>query len=279
MNIRNTMSRAMAKSSFTLKKNSPHIMFGAGLIGVVASTVLACKATLKTNDMFAEMKDDVDAAKTMDDPKDVAYAYIRNTVRFGKAYAPAIAVGGVSVALLTGSHIQLSRRNAALTVAYTTLHQAYLDYRERVRAEVGEEKELELYRGISWEEAKDEKGKLANIKTVDPNKLSPYARIFDEGSPNWNKNAEYNRIFIQCQQNYANNLLHARGHLFLNEVYDALGLPRSHAGQFVGWAVNAGGDNYVDFGLFEAHSSGFVNGNEPSIILDFNVDGPIIDYI
>ena len=279
MTIRNTLSRVAGKSSLKLKKNSPHIMFGVGLVGSVTATVLACRATLKLETKFDEMKSDIDGAKEMNDPKDTAYAYVRNGVTLVEAYWPALAVGGVSIALLTGSHVQLTRRNAALTAAYGALHAAYTEYRARVREEVGEEKEQELYHGVTLEEAKNEAGKAAKFKTVDPNSISPYARFFDEGSPNWHKNAEYNRLFIQCQQNYANDLLRARGHVFLNEVYDMLGIERSQAGAVVGWVIHGDGDNFVDFGMFEAHQRGHVNGYEPSILLDFNVDGVVYDKI
>ena len=279
MSIHTSLTRTLARTKLKVRHNSPHIMFGLGLAGVVTSTVLACRATLKTNDMFSEMKDDIDAAKQMDDKKDVAYAYVRNTVRFTKEYAPALVVGGVSVALLTGSHVQLTRRNAALTAAYAGLHKAYMEYRTRVRDEVGEEREQELFHGISLEEAKNEAGKIVKRKIADPNSLSPYARFFDEGSPNWQKNAEFNRLFVQCQQNYANQLLQARGYLFLNEVYGMLGINVSQAGQIVGWVINGEGDNYVDFHMFEAWNGDFINGHEPSVLLDFNVDGVVIDRI
>ena len=282
MTIRNRVSRAAGKGSLKLKRNSPHILFGAGVAGVVTSTVLACRATLKSDEMLDDIQHEIGMVKngtdgTPDSAKDVAYVYVKSAARIAQAYAPALLVGGASIALLTGSHVQLTRRNTALTLAYTGLHKAYLEYRARVREEFGEDKEKELYYGVTLEEAKNEAGKLAKFKTVDPNGISTYARFFDEGSPNWHKNAEFNRLFIQCQQNYANNLLQARGHLFLNEVYDMLGIERSSAGQVVGWVINGEGDNFVDFGLFEAHQSGFVNGSEPSILLDFNVDGVVLD--
>lgn len=279
MTIKSVATRAFGRSSLTIKRNSPHILFGAGVVGVIGSTVLACRATLKMEDSFDEMTTDIEAAKEMNDQKDVAYAYVRNGVRLLEAYWPALALGGVSIALLTGSHVQLTRRNAALTAAYSALHTAYLEYRSRVREEVGEEKEKDLYYGVTLEEAKNEAGKAAKFKTVDPNATSPYARFFDEGSPNWHKNAEFNRLFIQCQQNWLNNLLQARGHVFLNEAYDALGIERSSAGAVVGWMINDEGDNFIDFGMFEAHQRGHVNGYEPSILLDFNVDGVIYDKL
>lgn len=280
MNIRAKMTQLAGRQKLRLHKNAPHIMFGAGLIGSVASTVLACRATLKTDKLFDTMKDDMELARTSDDKSDVAYAYFRNAAQFTKAYAPAMVVGGVSIALLTGSHVQLTRRNTSLTVAYAALHKAYGEYRVRVRDEVGEEREIELYHGVTLEDEKNGKGgKLATRKVVDPNKLSPYAVFFDEANPNWKPNAEFNRLFIQCQQNYFNQQLYARGHVFLNEVYDALGINRTRAGQVVGWILSGDGDNFIDFGIFEAHNADFVNAHEPSIILDFNVDGAILDNV
>lgn len=280
MSFKESLTRAVSRQTLVMKKNSPHLLFAGGVIGVVAGTVLACKATLRSEKMLDEIKTEIDEVKASDlEQGDLTYVYGKSAVRIVKAYAPAIAVTGGSLLILTGAHVQLARRNAALTVAYATLHRAYLDYRGRVREAVGPEKELDLYHGVTLEQAKDEAGKPAEFKTVDVNNLSPYARFFDEGSPNWNQDSEYNRIFIQCQQNYANNLLIARGHLFLNEVYDMLGINRSSAGQVVGWVINSDGDNYVDFNMFQAHQSGFVNGHEPSILLDFNVDGVVYDKI
>jgi len=280
MHIRNTVTRAIGKGSLTIKKNSPHILFVGGIAGVVTATVLACRATIKSDKLLSEIQVEIDEVKQADmGQRDVAYVYGKSALRLTQAYAPALAVGGVSIFALTTSHIQMTRRNATLTAAYASLHAAYMAYRDRVREEFGAEKEKELYYGVTLEEAKNEAGKLAKFKTVDPNAVSPYARFFDEGSPNWHKNSEFNRLFIQCQQNYANNILTARGHLFLNEVYDMLGINRSSAGQVVGWVINGEGDNFVDFGLFEAHQAGFINGHEPSILLDFNVDGVVVDLI
>jgi hypothetical protein len=183
-------------------------------------------------------------------------------------------VSAASIGLLTTSHVTMTKRNNALGATVVALSKAYEEYRDRVREEVGEERELELYHGIKDVEIKTKDGK-AVIKVVDPNNTSIYARFFDEGSKNWVKNAEYNRMFLNGIQAYMNDLLHARGHLFLNEVYDALDIPRSDAGQHVGWTMYGDGDLFVDFGIIEVYNANFVNGSEPRILLDFNVDGPI----
>lgn len=277
--VTNTFGRQMLK----VKSNSPHILFGAGLVGVVAGTVLACRATLKANDALDELHSDVAAVKkdlrdTPDYRKDLTYAYMHGTVRIVRLYAPAVIVTGAGIAALTGSHVTLTKRNTALTAAYTGLQAAYDEYRARVRAEYGEQKELDIYHAATVEKVK-EGNKAVEVRIADPNKFSAYARFFDEASTEWDKNADKNRFFITAQQNYLNHLLQARGHVFLNEAYDALGLERSSAGSVVGWILSEEGDNFIDFGIYEAFNARFVNGQERSILLDFNVDGVIYDKI
>lgn len=114
-------------------------------------------------------------------------------------------------------------------------------------------------------------------------KVSPYARFFDECSPEWSNDPEYNKMFLHSQQQFANEKLKSKGHLYLNEVYDMLGLPRSRSGAIVGWIYdpenNKAGDNFVDFGIYTVADPKFVNGYERSVLLDFNVDGLIIDHL
>lgn len=281
--IPNAITRKVAKEVLVLKRNSPHIFFAVGIVGVVGGTVLACKATMKVGDVLDEMKEDVEAVKndlngTTDYQRDLAYAYVQGTARIVKLYAPAVLVTGVSIAALTGSHVQLTKRNTTLTIAYAGLQKAYEEYRERVRQELGEEKERDIYHGVTTEKVKID-GKTVDQKTVDPNKLSPYARVFDKMSSNWQPEPEYNMLFLKAQQNYFNHLLQSRRHVFLNEVYDALDIPRTRVGQVVGWYLDGEGDDYIDFGLYRMDNARFVNGIENAILLDFNVDGLIQDKL
>jgi hypothetical protein len=279
------------------KKNAPHIFFAAGVAGTITSTVLACRATLKLSATLDEIQKDIEIIKPKREthplltPEVVTgedavvehtktiYVYTRASLRIAKLYGPSVLIGVASIGLLAGSHIQLTRRNSALIAAYAAVQKAYDDYRDRVREELGVERELDIYHAAKTEIVKDADGKDISVKVVDPNKYSPYAKFFDEYSDNWKRDAELNRMFIQCQQNYLNNRLLAYGHVFLNEAYDALGVPRSSAGAVVGWLKDGDGDGYIDFGIFEAFNSRFVNGTEQSILLDFNVDGVIYDKI
>src|SRR4029077_14978732 len=129
-----------------------------GLAGVVGGGVLAWRATVKAVPAVYAFKAEIDdikgsdlqiVEKTSDYRKDLAYVYGKNTLYIAKLYAPAIVVGGLGIACLTGSHIQLMRRNNALMAAYAALSAAYENYRERVREEVGEEKERDLYHAVT----------------------------------------------------------------------------------------------------------------------------------
>jgi Tfp pilus assembly major pilin PilA len=271
-----------------MKKDSPHIFFVAGVVGSLTSTVLACRATLKLSQNLDKIKQDVDNLHALREDvtypheqyqKDLAIVYGRAALDISKLYGPSVVLGVASVVALTGSHVQMTRRNSALMAAYATIQQAYSEYRSRVREALGEERELDIYHGAENETVKGEDGKNQVVKVIDPNKMSVYAKCFDESCPSWEKDPELNRLYIQCQQNYANNLLQARGHVFLNEVYDMLGIDRTKAGAVVGWVIGSEGDNYVDFGIYEAFNARFVNGWERSIWLDFNVDGVIYDKI
>lgn len=281
-----TVTRSLGRGSLILRKHGPTIGFVGGVAGVVTSTVMACRATLKLADELPEMKHKLEQAKSTnhlsdtEKTKDVAYVYTHNTLAVARLYGPSVIVGVVSIAALTGSHVTLNRRNAGLTAAYAAVSKAYDEYRDRIREEVGEERELDIYRGVTQEKTKlNGDSKKSEVSVIDPNKRSPYSRIFDECSSEWTKNPEINRIFITCQQNYLNNRLQVIGHVFLNEAYDALGFERTSAGAVVGWVISEDGDNFIDFGIFEAYNSPFVNGLERSVILDFNVDGPIWDKI
>lgn len=289
--IPDSVTRNAGRQLLVLKKQSPHILFVAGIAGVITSTVLACRSTLKLNQTLDDIQVDVNNVKELKHStdelgkypveewrRDTVYIYGKGLFKLVQLYGVPVLIGVVSIGALTKSHTTLARRNTALMAAYAAVQQAYDSYRNRVREEIGEERERELYHAVTRLHQKDNEEK-GYIQVADPNKWSPYARFFDESSRAWGKEPETNRMFVQCQQNYLNNLLQARGHVFLNEAYDALDIPRSKAGQVVGWVIGDDGDNFIDFGIFEAFNANFVNGWERSILLDFNVDGVIFDKI
>ena len=283
------MSRRIATAVVKTKAQSPAILFGAGVVGVVSTVVMASKATLKLEDILDDTNEKLEMVKTLnhenyseqDRTKDKVVVYTQTVLNIGKLYMPAVGLGILSIACLTGSHHILTKRNAALSAAYAGLEKTLRQYRERVSDEIGPEREARIWQPTEKVEVIDEDGKKSKIELPTERGGSPYKVLFDEVNKHWQRADEYNHIFIQAQQNYANDLLRTKGHVFLNDVHDMLGLPRTKAGQIVGWVLGGDGDDYIDFGIFNNLERGmrFVAGDERSIWLDFNVDGPVLDLL
>ncbi len=310
----NKMSGAFNNVSFKMKKHSPEILMVAGVAGVVVSAVMACKATLKVDAIMDETKEKMDKIHKAEEDgvtesgedyfvedakKDTAIVYAQTGFKLVKTYAPAVAIGTLSIASILASNNILRKRNVALAAAYATVDKSFKEYRNRVIEKFGQEVDRELKYNIKAEkvptiEVDEETGKEKKVKknafVVNPSDVSGYARFFEKYTvdedgnsilnPHWEPNNEYNIMFIKAQENYANDLLRAKKRLFLNDVYEMLGLPRTKAGQVVGWVYdedNPVGDNYVDFGMYADNLSysDFANGLDPAILLDFNVDGNV----
>lgn len=300
------MTRTFNRTGLQLKKHSPEILLAAGVVGVVASGVMACKATLKVQEIVDDAKGKIDTIHEVsndpsmaekyteeDSKKDLAIVYTQTAVKMIKLYGPSVALGVASLGCMIGSNRILNKRNVALAAAYTAVDKSFKEYRGRVIERFGKQMDKELRYNIKAQEIEevsvDEKGKevtkKSTVEVMDPNAYSPYSIVFDDGNTGWDPDPELTKYFLIQQQNWANDRLKAKGHLFLNEVYDMLGAKRTKAGAQVGWVYdekNSIGDNYVDFGIFDIRSPkarDFVNGLEKVIVLDFNVDGVILDLI
>lgn len=307
MELFKNVTRNFNKASLKLKKYSPEILVVAGVVGTVASAVMACKATTKVGQIMDKAKKDIklihdsvehpenlpEEYTVEDSKKDLAIVYAHTGLDLIKLYGPSVALGALSIASILTSNNILRKRNVAIAAAYTVVDSGFKEYRGRVIERFGEELDKELKLNIKAKEFEetvvDGKGKEKTVKktvnVAEPNEYSDYARCFDDGCAGWDKDSEYNLMFLRHQQNHANELLRSKGYLFLNDVYDMLGIPRTRAGQVVGWIYdekNPIGDNYVDFGIYDItreKNRDFVNGYERSIWLDFNVDGNILDLI
>ena len=292
--IKNAITSKVGRQILSTRKHSPVILFAAGTAGIIATVVVASRATLKLDEVLAVAEKDLELVRTMEHPRyteddrkqDTIKIKIRTAGQIAKLYAPAAFLGMASIAALTGSHVILNRRNAGLMAAYAALDKGWREYRARVVGEYGEEKDREFRYGFEEREIVEETktGPVTKrIKRVGIEGASIYARYFDEGSPNWDKRSGYNLMFLRSIQAQMNNKLHAEGYVFLNEVYEALGIKRTSEGQQVGWVLDGGNsDNYIDFGCFDGSKQefrDFVNGWNSTILLDFNVDGVIYDKI
>ena len=305
--VSTSAARFAGKAEFTIKKNSPEILLGAGIVGFVGTVVLACRATCRADEVLEfhrrKIKDIEDAKEIADaDPEgemsydieiyrqDKAIRYLKTTGNLAKLYAPTVAVGALSLACILTSRNIMQKRYLGVVAAYNGLSAAFEEYRKRVRDEYGEGLDKHFRYGTTYDELPvyDENGKKTKEKEqvektetemVIPNDDS--CRFFDSSNPNWDKNPTFSMMWLRGQQNILNDILHTRGHVFLNEVYDALGFPHTPQGAVLGW-IDGEGDNCIDFGLYDQNKENvrrFVNGVDNVIMLEFNHDGVIWDKI
>ena len=295
--IMKSVNGVASKAVMKLKKHSPEILVVAGIAGTVVSAVLACKATTKVAEILDETKGTLDTIHegmetgaingqeytTEDGKKDTVVVYAQTGMKLAKLYAPAIILGTLSITSILASNNILRKRNVALGAAYAAIDKSFKEYRGRVIERFGEQVDTELKYGIKAKkfeeiEVDPENGKEKKVKktvmVADPNLQSDYAVYFDSKSRNYETNPDYNRMFLKAQQAFANDKLQTRGHLFLNEVLDDLDLPRTPAGQIVGWTKD-GPDGYVNFRIVEVERETEDGRHEPALLIDFNVEGNI----
>lgn len=300
--LMNKVNGTIHKVGFSLKKHSPEILIGVGVIGVITSAVMACKATTKLSDILEESKEELDsiheavhkeelADKYTEDmmQKDLALVYFQTGVKIAKLYAPAVILGTLSLTSVVASNNILRKRNVALAAAYATVDKTFKEYRERVVDRFGEQVDYELSHNVIGtkeieEKVVDDKGKEKTVKktveVVDPNSTNEYVKYFTQTNPYWDDCPDYIEMFLRSQQNYANDRLKAEKYLTLNDVYESLGFQKTKAGMVVGWVFdenNKDGDNFVEFRVRKVFIPNEKGEEELAYSIDFNVDGNIYD--
>ena len=296
--IKNAVTSKAGVAMLQASKHSPAILFGAGVVGVVGTVILASRSTLKLPDVLDQHDEDIakinNATENLEGytpamrRKDLFNVKSGLVVDVCKLYAPATILGVAAIAALTGSHVILSRRNAALGTTLAALDKAFKEYRGRVIADQGELKDKEYMYGVAEREV--HLGEKKNGEQIIGKARSfgdggsPYSVVFDVENLNWQTTPIYNVYFLRMVQNQLNDKLRAQGYLFLNEAYHELGFPETQAGQVTGWLWGDGGmDQCVDFGIWTKDNQqtldDFMVGKDGAILLDFNVDGPILERL
>lgn len=288
------VTQSASKVGLLAKHHSPLILTSAGIVGLVTAGVLAARATLKledTLDVIEDAKMVAEAKNARGDFQGKAFQrrmlkiHTKGALDIVKLYGPSVTLGVVSVVCIAGAHNIMSKRNVALVAAYKGLEETYSEYRRRVIEEFGEDKDREFRtpKFHTVEEKDETTGETKLVNKPVSGTVSPamYGRFFDQLNVNHVGNPLYNKIFLESKQNYINEVLVARGHVFLNDVYDELGFERTKPGSVVGWAIGRGreGDGCIDFGLDTPEAHAFFTGEAPGLWLDFNVDGVVFDLL
>lgn len=304
------VSNKCGRTGLKVKKYAPEIWLGVGITAFGGALILAGKATLEAQEVIKEhqeMMDQIEEAKRLAkelneanpmvyDPdrynaekeaSDKKKAYLKTTVNMVKTFAPVAAAAGLSLACIMTSRNILHGRYTGALAAYDALSGTFKAYRKRVKDEYGDLMDRHFLYGteLTTEPVLDENGKKTKerqtVENINTDELSDEFSIwFDEENVNWDPDPQFSKMFLRGMQNMANDVLHSRGHIFMNEVYDLLGFKHTTAGSVTGWIMGAG-DDYVDFGLSDDDKTTrrFVNGKENVYLLNFNHDGIIYNKI
>lgn len=287
MNL-SVLTNFAGRASLVLSKHAPTILTAAGTVGFIGTTVLASKATLKVEETLADetgllvqVHTAAEEGKLTDKEAlhDKTIIYTRMATKLGKLYAPALILGAASIAALATGHGIMVKRNASLAAAYAAIDKAFKTYKKRVEEKFGKKAVLDAVSTRAAEELTGDSETVESLAGLEGG-VSPYGVIFEPGNPNWSADEDLSVLHLKCQEQYANDILQSRGHLFLNEVYKMLGFPHTPAGAVTGW-IKGEGDDFVSFGIHDGIFEGEDDNGRlvTKWALDFNVDGVMWDKI
>lgn len=210
------------------KRNAPTILSCLGGAGVVATSVLAVKATPKALRVLEEAKEEKGEELTK-------MEIVRATA---PAYIPAVLSGMATLACIFGANMLGKRSQAALMSAYALLDNSYKEYREKVKELHGEEGHGEVVQAIAVDKYNEDKFEVDEDKQLFFDEFS--GRYF-ESTMEKVRNAEYQ----------LNRELFMKSYVTLNEWYDYLGMYPHELGDMYGWTPDGNREKswqeWIDF--------------------------------
>lgn len=285
MNVK--MSQFIGKVKLGAKRNAPELLLGAGLITGTACVVLSGKATIKAAKITDKFKGDIDTISKSLESENLTPVEIKNEIRplyakyaldLAKNYAVPTALYAATVASIFASYKIQKNRQIALSTALSAMTTAYATLLGKVQngAKHGLTAQ-EVLDGVEGREVVDPETGEITIEKVQGDPINyAYQVRFDNTCLSWEKDKLQNEFSLKAEENWANDLLQLQGYLFLNDVYDRLGIPKVKTGFIVGWLKDGNGDGFVDFGVIDAESYDDVRYDRNAFDLTFNVDGDIL---
>lgn len=296
-NIQEALSAGLHKVAFGLRKVGPEIGTVAGMAGIAVSAIYLYKAVNESKDILAKVKEEVKKLEDEGaDEKDIKAVKIAGGVAVAKKVAIPAGLAVASSATVLGIHHEMRKENRRLSEVITQTSLAYNALKNELREQLGDEQADELIYGVRKPDKKeikeieensprkdeitDEERKSYRISDGEEITPSPYAVFFDETCNNYSDDPEYNKNTLILLQAQLNERLKRVGYVYLNEVYEKLGVEKTEAGHVMGWRYaphdpNHEGDNQIDFNMWDIRSRAnrrFINGYEPVVLLDFNID-------
>lgn len=284
MNLPAPITRFVSTSLLKINKNSPTILAGVAVAGVVTTAVLAVRGSKKIDPIVLEHRNKINEIREGEEQeksevnREVAKTYFLTSLKIANAYLPAALSGAATIACIVGGTHISNKRYLAMSAAYKGIESSFAEYRKRIEENFEKEAIEKALNDQKYEVemVDEESGHRRTVRTNNFGFGSPYARVFDHYNFNWSSSMDQNDLWLKSIQSYMNDTLKIQGHVVLNDVYKALGFSPTPEGYVVGWVWQGNGDNFIDFGLDRYLDTATV---ETGVPLDFNVDGFINDLI
>lgn len=240
------MNKLLNASKVFVKRNGSTILTCIGGAGVVATSVMAVKATPKALLMLHNAREEKgDDLTMMERIKTAAPAYI-----------PAVLIGASTIACIFGANTLNKRQQASLMSAYALLDNSYKEYKSKLIDLYGDEADLRIREEI----AKDKYA--GDEKTPDNDNML----FYDEFSGRYFETTTAKVLKAEYE---LNKKLSIHGGAYLNEFYELVGLPTTDYGDHLGWSAA---------GMYEMYWEQWLDFNHEKIILDDGLEVYIITY-
>ena len=207
--------KLLHQTKLFLNRNSATMLTCVGGVGVVATTVMAVKATPKALKVLEQAKEEKGEELTVSEMIQVA----------GPTYIPTAIMGAATLTCIFSANILNKRHQASITSAYALLDSSYKEYRNKVTAIYGDDADENVRDEIAKDKYKESE---VNAKTVTELFYDEYSKRFFESTIARVKEAEYRINRDLVMQEYAT----------LNDFYEYVGLDPIPSGDSLGWTPN-----------------------------------------
>lgn len=269
------LSKMFGTAACVLKKHSPEILTGMGIIGMVGTVALSVEATPKALVLMEEKKREInhdileeakangdDVCQKVDKLKPIDV--VKTTWR---CYIPATVLGVASIGCLIGASSVNARRNAALAAAYTISETALKEYKSKVIETIGEKKTEKVESSVAQAKLDSDPIEKKEIIITDKGDVTCY----DVWSGRYFKSSmdELNRIVNELNKRMLDSYY---GYISLNEFYEAVGLSATKVGNDLGWKLD-GGRNLIELNF----DSQIATDGTPCLVVDFDTR-PVYEF-
>jgi PIN domain nuclease of toxin-antitoxin system len=246
------MMRVKNQIMNNIKKNSPQILTGIGVSGLIGTAILAAKGHVKAVAIM-KGKDDILSKKEI----------IKET---WTCYVPSAVLGSITIASIISINTIHTKRATILAGAYTASQMAMKEYKDKVKEILGDKNQMKVRDAMAEEVIKNNPIDVDHIIKTDNGEhlcYDPFSGRYFRSSVD----------SIQKAINKMNKELLSDDIITLNQLYYELGLSDNIVGEEIGWLVK---DGLIELDFSTQMSST----NEPCIVMNFfnNPSHYNIDY-